>query len=135
MLPSDTALEWIRKICKIFLLHHPVFAPPPPPAPAAQGQQAQANLAPPALTDNHDDQPGNGQMDGGENRGLNGMVAQAIPVPQVQAERHPYHALARENAEALNVLLTRDVPILTNQMQQNIQLLDTLIRRQLDNQV
>ena len=69
----------------------PVFAPPPPPppppAPAAQEQQAQEKLAPPALPYNQDHQPGNGQMDGGESRGLNGMVSQAILVPQVQAER------------------------------------------------
>ena len=30
--------------------------------------------------------------------------AQAIPIPPVAQGRHPYHTLARENAEALNVM-------------------------------
>ena len=41
--------------------------------------------------------------------------AQPIPVPPVAQGRRPYHTLARENAEALNVLLTRELPVLTQQ--------------------
>jgi hypothetical protein len=48
-----------------------------------------------------------------------------IPVPGNGGERRPYHALARENAEALNALLTR--------LQQTMELMNQLIRRQLDN--
>lgn len=39
-----------------------------------------------------------------------------IPVPGNGGERRPYHALARENAEALNSLLTREIPVLTQQL-------------------
>ena len=60
--------------------------------------------------------------------------AQQIPVPVSAAgERRPYHALARENAEALNRLLSREVPILTQQLQNTMELMNQLIRRQLDN--
>jgi hypothetical protein len=48
--------------------------------------------------------------------------AQAIPIPPVAQGRRPYHALARENAEALNVMLTRDLPLLTQQLQQTMEL-------------
>ena len=44
-------------------------------------------------------------------------VDNAIPVPNGRAGRRPYHEIARENAEALNVLLTRELPQLTNQLQ------------------
>ena len=56
-----------------------------------------------------------------------------IPVPGNGGERRPYHALARENAEALNALLTREVPAMTQQLQQTMELMNQLIRRQLDN--
>ena len=68
-----------------------------------------------------------------DNPGFNGFGAQNIPVPPAQGGRRPYHALARENAEALNVLLTRDLPVLTNQMQNAIGQLSELIRRQMEN--
>jgi hypothetical protein len=49
--------------------------------------------------------------------------AQAIPNPPVAQGRRPYHALGRENAaEALNVMLTRDLPLLTQQLQQTMEL-------------
>ncbi len=57
--------------------------------------------------------------------------AQATPIPPVAQGRHPYHALARENAEALNVLLTRDLPVLTQQLQQTMELTNELLRRHL----
>ncbi len=58
--------------------------------------------------------------------------AQAIPIPPVAQGRRPYHALARENAEALNVLLTRDLPVLTQQLQQTMELTNELLRRRLE---
>jgi hypothetical protein len=58
--------------------------------------------------------------------------AQAIPIPPVAQGRRPYHALARENAEALNVMLTRDLPLLTQQLQQTMELTNELIRRRLE---
>ncbi|CAB3986887.1 Hypothetical predicted protein [Paramuricea clavata] len=56
-----------------------------------------------------------------------------IPVPGNDGERRPYHALARENAEALNELLTREIPVMTQQLQQTMELMNQLIRPQLDN--
>ena len=56
-----------------------------------------------------------------------------IPVPGNGGERRPYHVLARENAEALNALLTREVPVMTQQLQQTMELMNQLIWRQLDN--
>jgi hypothetical protein len=56
-----------------------------------------------------------------------------IPVPGAIGARRPYHALARENAEALNALLTRDIPVLTNQIRETMDLTNQLIRRQLYN--
>ena len=58
--------------------------------------------------------------------------AQAIPIPPVAQGRRPYHALARENAEALNVMLTRDQPLLTQQLQQTMELTNELIMRRLE---
>ena len=58
--------------------------------------------------------------------------AQAIPIPPVAQGRRPYHALARENAEALNVMLTRDLPLLTQQLQQTMELTNELLRRRLE---
>lgn len=56
-----------------------------------------------------------------------------IPVPN-QPGRRPYHALAKENAEALNAFLTRDLPVVTHQLQQTMELMNQLIQlRQLDN--
>ena len=55
-----------------------------------------------------------------------------IPEPGNGRERRPYHALARENAEALNALLTREIPVLTQQLQQTMEPMNQLIRRQLD---
>ena len=64
-----------------------------------------------------------------ENQYRNRVRAQNIPVPQV---RRPHHTLVRENAEALNVLLTRDMPVLSRAVQQTIERLDALIMRQLN---
>ena len=47
-----------------------------------------------------------------------------IPEPGNGKERRPLHALARENAEALNALLTREVPVLTQQLQQTMELMN-----------
>ena len=58
--------------------------------------------------------------------------AQAIPVPPVGQGRRAYHALTRENAEALNVLLTRELPVLTQQLQQTMELTNELLRRRLE---
>ena len=58
--------------------------------------------------------------------------AQPIPVPPVAQGRRPYHTLARENAEALNVLLTRELPVLTQQLQQTMELTNELLRRSLE---
>ncbi|CAB4008319.1 Hypothetical predicted protein, partial [Paramuricea clavata] len=55
-----------------------------------------------------------------------------IPVPNKPARR-PCHALARENAEALNAFLTRDLPVVTHQLQQTMELMNQLIQRQLNN--
>ena len=46
--------------------------------------------------------------------------------------RGPYHALARENAEALNALLSHEISVMTRQLQQAMELMNQLIRRQLD---
>lgn len=56
-----------------------------------------------------------------------------IPVPIPRNGRRPYHELARENSEALNVLPAREISVLTNQLQQTMKLINLLIRRQLDN--
>ena len=56
-----------------------------------------------------------------------------IPVPGNGGERRPYHALARENAESLNALLTQEIPVITQQLQHTMELMNQLIRRQLDN--
>ncbi len=90
------------------------------------------NDLPPLYHEDDNDNPGEIRP---ENPGLNGVGAQNIPVPPVQAGRRPIYALARENAEALNVLLTRDLPVLTNQMQQAIEQLNELMRRQMENQM
>ena len=55
-----------------------------------------------------------------------------IPIPEPGNGRRPYHALARENAEALNAFLTREIPVMTQQLQQTMELMNQLIRRQLD---
>ena len=56
----------------------------------------------------------------------------AIPVANARAGRRPYHKIARENAEALNALLTRELPQLTNQLQYAMEQMNQLIQRQLD---
>ena len=60
-------------------------------------------------------------------------VDHAIPVPNGRVGRRPYHEIARENAEALNVLLTREIPQLSNQLQHTMEQMNQLIQRQLDN--
>ncbi len=71
-------------------------------------------------------EPGVEHAEAGEQR------QQQISMPNEQARR-PYHALARENAEALNAFLTRDLPVVTHQLQQTIELMNQLIQRQLNN--
>ena len=56
--------------------------------------------------------------------------AMPIPKPGNGRERHPYHALARDNAEALNVLLTCEIPVMMQQ--QAMELMNQLIRQRLD---
>ena len=46
---------------------------------------------------------------------------QAIPIPPVGQGRRVYHPLAWENTEALNVLPTRELPVLTQQLQQTME--------------
>ena len=55
-----------------------------------------------------------------------------IPNPIDGYRRRPYHAVARENSEALNAFLTRDLPVLTQQMHETMDLMNQLIRRQLN---
>ena len=84
-----------------------------------------------------------GEEDGedGEEDGENGEevppaqqpVDHAIPVPHGRAGRRPYHDIARENAKALNVLLTRELPQLTRQLQHTMEQMNQLIQHQLDN--
>ena len=50
--------------------------------------------------------------------------------PPINALATALHALARENAEALNALLTREIPVMTQQLQQTMELMNQLIRRQ-----
>ena len=88
-------------------------------------EQGQEQHPGPNYNDNQDDQvpPAHDQPQ-----------AMPIPIPEPGngRERRPYHALARENAEALNALLTREIPVLTQQLQQTMELMNQLIRRQLD---
>ncbi|XP_028416826.1 uncharacterized protein LOC114541033 [Dendronephthya gigantea] len=92
-------------------------------------QQPYGQLEPPIepLDDNEDLPPYHEDDDDnpGEVRpeipGLNGIAGQNFPVSLMQAGRRSYHALPRENAEALNILLTRDLPVLSNQMQSAIE--------------
>ena len=74
-----------------------------------------------------------GEEDGEEVPPAQQPVDHAIPVPHGRAGRRPYHEIARENAEALNVLLTRELPQLTNQLQYTMEQMNQLIQRQLDN--
>ncbi len=60
-------------------------------------------------------------------------VDHAILVPNARAGRRPYLQVARENAETLNVLLAREIPQLTNQLQYTIEQMNQLIQRQLSN--
>jgi hypothetical protein len=126
------------------------IARPNPPIIAAnvEGQNAvngNVNVPPPDLEDEYDEN--DARLDGlvPEVAGEQGYVepgvdhAEAaeqrqrqIPMPNEQA-RPPYHALARENAEALNAFLTRDLPVVTHQLQQTMELMNQLIQRQLNN--
>ena len=60
-------------------------------------------------------------------------VNHAIPVLNGRAGRRPYHEIARENAEVLDVLLTRELPQITNQLQYTMEQMNQLIQCQLDN--
>ena len=77
-----------------------------------------------------------GEDDGDDDENLerrDGAEQHQIPVSNGQGRRRPYHALAQKNAEALNVLLTREIPVLTHQIQQTTELMNQLIQRQLGN--
>ena len=93
--------------------------------PEQEQEQGQEQHPGPNYNDNQDDQvpPAHDQPQ-----------AMPIPIPEPgnRRERRPYHALARENAEALDALLTREIPVLTQQLQQTMELMKQLIRRQLD---
>ena len=57
-----------------------------------------------------------------------------ISVPAGNArEMRPYPALARENTEALNIVLTRAIPVMAEQLQQTVGLINEQISQQLDN--
>ena len=74
-----------------------------------------------------------GQDNEEENFDARGRADQhPIPVLIEQTGRRPYQALARENADGLNVLLTRQIPALTQQIQHTTNLMNQLIQRQLD---
>ena len=110
-----------------------------------EGRHANQNAPPPILNDNNlvpppqqfrDHLSGDDDEDEENNENLEGLgraEQQRMQVPNEQGGRRPYHTLARENAEALNVLLTREIPVLTHQLEQIMQLMNQLIRRQLDN--
>ena len=111
-----------------------------------EGEHANQNEPPPDLHHNNlvppaqqfrDDLSGDDDDEDDENhekRDDLGRVEQnRMQVPNQQVGRRPYHTLARENAEALNALLTREIPVLTHQLQQTMQLMNQLIQRQLDN--
>ncbi len=112
--------------------HEQLVPQPPPPEPLDQADGENDDV-PPLFHDNEDRNHFRGPYIE-QNRGLNGAAGRAIPVPQIQARR-PYHALARENAEALNLFLTRELPVLTHQMMQTMERLDERIRRQMENQM
>ena len=105
---------------------------PPPNEPLQQHNGENDDL--PSLYDENEDENHFHAPYIDANRGLNGAVGRPIHVPQIQGRR-PYHALARENAEALNLFLTRDVPGITHQMQETMERLDQLIRPQMENQI
>ncbi len=71
--------------------------------------------------------------DDDEREELRQQEDQRIPLPNARGGRRPYHVLARENAEALNALLTRDIPVLTDQLRETMDLMNQLVRRQLNN--
>ena len=56
----------------------------------------------------------------------------AMPIPILEPgngrEGRPYHALAPENAEVPNALLTCEIPVLMQQLQQTMELMNQLIR-------
>ena len=79
--------------------------PPPPPAPVGQ----------PDSEDDYHENEGENDLNVphiGGNRGLNGA-----------------------DGRALNLFLTRELPVITHQMQQTMERLDELIRRQMENQM
>ena len=114
----------------------PPHQPPPPqqapPSEPSQQPNGENDDLPPLYDENEheNDFPA---LHTEANRGLNGAVGRPIHVPQIEGRR-PYHALARENAEAFNLFLTRDLPVITHQME-TLERLDQLIRRQMENQI
>ena len=105
---------------------------PPPNEPLQQPNGENDDL--PLLYDESEDENDFHEPHIEENRGLNGAVGRPIHVPNVEGRR-PYHALARENAEALNLFLTRHLPVITHQLLETMERLDQLIRRQMENQI
>ena len=104
----------------------------PPPNEPLQQHNGENDDLPPLYDENEDENDFHAPYIA--NRGLNGAVGRPIHVPQIQGRR-PYHAPARENAEALNLFLTRDLPVITHQMQETMERLDQLIRQQMENQI
>ena len=105
----------------------------PPPNEPLQQPNGENDDLPPLYDENEDENDFHApHID--ENRGLNGAVGRPIHVPNIDGRR-PYHALARENAEALNLFLTRNLPVITHQLQETMERLDQLIRRQIENQI
>ena len=109
--------------------------PPPPPPPNEPLQQPNGeNDDLPPLFDKNEDENDFHVPHIEENRGLNGAVGIPIHVPNIEGRR-PYHALGRENTEALNFFLTRGLPVITHQLQETMERLDQLIRRQMETQI
>ena len=52
--------------------------------------------------------------------------AKPIPLPGNGGERRPYYVLTGGNAGALKAVLTREVPVLTQQLKQTMELVNQL---------
>ena len=104
-----------------------------------EGRHANQNAPPTILNDNNLVPPpqqfrnhlsGYEDEDKENNENLDNLghaEQQRMQVVNEQGVRRPYHTLPRENAEALNALLTREIPVLTHQLEQTMQLTNQLI--------
>ncbi len=99
-------------------LQQQVPQPPPPHKPRALQQLAPQPPPPP----HQPHAPQQQQPQPPPNRPL---------APQQQAPQPP----PPHQSEALNLFLTRELPVLTRQMQQTMERLDELIRQQMENQM